>query len=144
MHDGVSVTGCFAIKFSLHRETFQAERCLLHNAALFAVAHRLFLHLELAIQEHFLLFVLDYERWLRNGIAIVGLIVLLLVALLIRCLCVGLAVKDHLLPGLKPLENVEHIFVLRIMSLRWAHERAMLQAIVFELALVFLSDTEGL
>ena len=100
--------------------------------------------MELTIQEHFLLLVLDYERWLGNGVSIVRLIVLLLVALLIRCLCVGLAVKDHLLPGLKPLENVEHIFVLRIMGLGWAHECAMLQAIVFELALILLSDTEGL
>ena len=100
--------------------------------------------MELAIKEHFLLLVFDYEGWLGNGVSIVRLIVLLLVALLIRCLCVRLAVKDHLLPGLKPLENVEHIFVLRIMCLGWAHERAMLEAIVLELALVFFSDTEGL
>lgn len=30
------------------------------------------------------------------------------------------------------------------MCLGWAHERAMLEAIVLELALVFFSDTEGL
>ena len=100
--------------------------------------------MELTIQEHFFLLVLDYKGWLRYGVAIVRLIVLLLVALLIRCLCVRLAVKDHLLPGLEPLENVEHIFVLRIMGLGWAHERTMLKAIVLELALILLSDTEGL
>ena len=62
--------------------------------------------MKLAIQEYLLLFVLDYEGRLGDGVAIVRLIVLLLVALLIRRLCIGLAVEDHLLPGLKPLENV--------------------------------------
>ena len=100
--------------------------------------------MELTIQEHFFLLVLDYEGWLGDGVAIVRLIVLLLIALLVCCLCIGFAVKDHLLPGLEPLEYVKHIFVLRIMGLRWAHEGAMLQAIILELALVFLCDAEGL
>ena len=100
--------------------------------------------MKFTIQEHLLFFVLDYKGWLGDGVAIIRLIVLLLIAFLVCCLCIGFAVKDHLLPSLEPLEYVKHIFVLRIMGLRWAHEGAMLQAIILELALVFLRDTEGL
>ena len=109
------------------------------------VAHGLLLHLELAIEEDLFLFVLDHEAGLADRVAVVALlIILLLVALFVRSLCIRLAIEDHLLPCLKPLKDVKHILVLRVMSLAWTHERAVFEAIVLELALILLSHAESL
>ena len=101
--------------------------------------------MQLAVEEDFLLLVLDHEAGLADRVAIVALlIVLLLVALFIGGLRVRFAVENHLLPRLEPLENVQHVLVLWIVRLTWAHKRPILQAIVLELSLVFLGDSEGL
>ena len=96
-----------------------------------SVAHRLFLHLKLTVQEDFLLFVLDHEARLTDSISVCisgALLVvrILLVSLLICGLGVGLAIEDHLLPRLEPLKDVEDVFVLRVVGLAWAHERSIL------------------
>ena len=108
-----------------------------------AIAHRLLLDLELSIEEDFLLFIFDDETGLGDRVAVVSL-VLLLIPLLVGCLGVGFAIEDHLLPGFKSLENVEHILVLWVMGLRRTHESTIAEAVVFECPLVFFSHAEGL
>ena len=81
------------------------------------------MHLKFAVEEYFLLLVLDHETWLTDCVPVVTLlIVLLLVALLICCFGVWLAVEDHLLPGLEALEDIQHILVLWVVRLAWAHK----------------------
>lgn len=112
--DSVDKTVCVAhglrVEFGLHREPLQTKSCLLHDSALFAVAHSLFLHLKLAVEEDFFLFVLDDEGRFGNGVAVAIATCtahhrLLLVSFLIGCLRIWLAVEDHLLPRLKLFED---------------------------------------
>ena len=141
----VSVADRLRVQLCLHGQALQAQSCLLHNSALLTVAHGLLLHLQLAVEEDLLLLVLDHEARLADRVAVVALLIrLLLVALLIGGFRVRLAVEDHLLPRLEPLEDVQDVLVLRVVRLAWAHEGPILQAIVLELSLIFLSDAESL
>ena len=141
----VSVADRLRVQLCLHGQALQAQSCLFHDSALFTVAHGLLLYLKLAVKKDFLLFVLYHEAGLADRVTIVALlVVLLLVTLFIRSFGVRFAVEDHLLPRLEPLKDVQHIFVLWIVRLTWAHECSILKTIVLELSLIFLRDSEGL
>ena len=120
----VGVADRLWVQFSLHGESLETEGCLFHHATLLAESHRLLRQLELTVQEHLLLFVFDHETGLGDRGTVIASAarsptnqVLLLVALLISCLGVRLAIEDHLLPRLKPLEDVEHILIHRVVYL---------------------------
>jgi len=144
----VGVSDRLWVQISLHGQALQAQSGFLHEPALLAVPHGFLLHLELAIEENFLLFVLDNEGWLTDGGAIPGLAhrcrVLLLVTLLVCGFSVRLAIEDHLLPSFESFEDVEDVFVHGVMRLGRAHKSAELQAVVFEHALVRLRHPERL